>query len=262
MIFYFTATGNSLYVAKQIEAKPVSIPQVIHQENREFSADSIGIVAPVYGHEMPNMVKDFIRNSVFNTDYFYIILTYGNRHGGAAELAKQFCDECGIKVNYINVVLMVDNWLPSFDMNEQMQIDKKIPEKMAVILSDLNARKNMISEVTDADRDAHRQFLERMGNALPDAWQHLIEVTDDCTGCGICEQVCPSASIRIVDGNAVFLPGKCETCFACIHACPAKAIALTVSEKNPQARFRNENISLQEIIDSNHQTNRRYDNEQ
>ena len=112
------------------------------------------------------------------------------------------------------------------------------------------------------DRAAHRQFLDRMGSALPEAWQHLIKVTDDCTGCGICELVCPSASIRIVDGNAVFHPGKCETCFACIHACPQKAIALTIPEKNPQARFRNENISLQEIIDSNHQTNRRYDNEQ
>lgn len=29
MVFYFTATGNSLYVAKCIEEYPVSIPQVI-----------------------------------------------------------------------------------------------------------------------------------------------------------------------------------------------------------------------------------------
>lgn len=32
MVFYFTATGNSLYVAKQIEAVPVAIPQVMGQE--------------------------------------------------------------------------------------------------------------------------------------------------------------------------------------------------------------------------------------
>lgn len=29
MVFYFTATGNSLYVAKQLERDPVSIPQII-----------------------------------------------------------------------------------------------------------------------------------------------------------------------------------------------------------------------------------------
>ncbi len=30
MVFYFTATGNSLYAAKQFEEKPVSIAQAIH----------------------------------------------------------------------------------------------------------------------------------------------------------------------------------------------------------------------------------------
>ena len=53
MVFYFTGTGNSLYVAKQIEDNPISIPQVFRNNNLDFSADSIGVVAPVYGHEVP-----------------------------------------------------------------------------------------------------------------------------------------------------------------------------------------------------------------
>ena len=53
MVFYFTGTGNSLYVAKQLEEAPISIPQVMRQEKLMFSADSIGVVAPVYGHEVP-----------------------------------------------------------------------------------------------------------------------------------------------------------------------------------------------------------------
>ena len=32
MVFYFTATGNSLYIAKQIEPDPVSIPQAMRRE--------------------------------------------------------------------------------------------------------------------------------------------------------------------------------------------------------------------------------------
>lgn len=63
MVFYFTGTGNSLYIAKQIEENPLSIPQIIHRKNQEYAADSIGIVAPVYGHEVPLMVKDFMRYS-------------------------------------------------------------------------------------------------------------------------------------------------------------------------------------------------------
>lgn len=90
ILFYFTGTGNSLYIAKQLDEEIISIPQVIHQEDLNFKADKIGIVAPVYGHEVPNMVKDFLRKAHFDTDYFYIVLTYGNRHGGASELAQNF----------------------------------------------------------------------------------------------------------------------------------------------------------------------------
>lgn len=251
MIFYFTGTGNSLYIAKQIEETPISIPQVMKQEQLEFTADSIGVVAPIYGHEVPSMVKEFLKKGIFHTDYFYMILTYGNRHGGAAELAKKLCDECGISVNYINVIVMVDNWLPGFDMNEQKKIDKRVEENMTVILADLAACRNMISEVTDTDRAAHQQFLARMNQMPADVWQHLLRVTEVCVGCGTCEKVCPSASIHVADGKAVHIPGNCQTCLACAHACPQKAIQLTIPEVNPDARYRNEHISLREIMEAN-----------
>lgn len=253
MIFYFTGTGNSLYIAKQIEKEPISIPQIIHEENPIYTADSIGIVAPIYGHEVPQMVKDFLKKAQFHTDYFYMILTYGNRHGGAAELAEQLCRECSVQVNYINVIVMVDNWLPGFDMNEQKQIDKHIPQQLAPILADIRAKKNAVSPVTDADRAAHRQFLAGVSKLPEGAWQHLIRVTDACMGCGICEKVCPSGSIRVVNGKAVHTPGNCQTCLACVHACPQKAIGLAMPEKNPNARYRNEHISLQEIMEANQQ---------
>ena len=253
MVFYFTGTGNSLYIAKQIEEKPVSIPQIMKGSHLDFTADQIGIVAPVYGHEVSPMVMDFLKKSSFRTGYFYMILTYGNRHGGAAELAQKLCEECGISVSYINVVLMADNWLPSFDMDEQKALDKHVDEQMQVILADLKARKHGISPVTEADRQAHQQFLAGISHMPADAWQHLIQVTDGCIGCGICEKICPSASIHVINGKAVHTPGNCQTCLDCARACPQKAIGLTVPEKNPQARYRNEHISLQEIINSNHQ---------
>ena len=183
--------------------KPISIPQVMRGREREFTADSIGIVCPVYGHEVPSMVREFMGRAVFHTDYFYMILTYGNRHGGAAELAKQLCDECGIDVSYINVVLMVDNWLPSFDMEEQTKIDKKVGQQLEVIREDLQNRRRAISPVTQADREAHQQFLAGMSRMPADAWQHLIRMTDACVGCGICTKVCPSDSIRLEKGRPV-----------------------------------------------------------
>ena len=71
MVFYFTATGNSLYVAKCIEEYPVSIPQAI-KNSSIYSDKQIGIVCPVYCGEIPNTVKEFLKESKFDTCLFLI----------------------------------------------------------------------------------------------------------------------------------------------------------------------------------------------
>lgn len=253
MLFYFTGTGNSLYAAKSIESELYSIPQVMHCARLEFTAETIGVVCPIYGHEVPPMVREFLQKGKFHTDYFYMVLTYGNRHGGAVELARKLCEDCGIQPAYLNVLLMADNWLPGFDMDEQKKLDKGVEEHLKQIAGDIAARKRWISPVTDADRAAHREFLAGISRMPADAWQHLILVTDRCVGCGICQMVCPSASIRVTDGKAMHIPGHCQTCLSCVHNCPEKAIGLNMPEKNPDARYRNEHIQLSEIISANKQ---------
>lgn len=253
MIFYFTGTGNSLYVAKEIEESPISIPQIIKRTKQIYKADKIGIVAPIYGHEMPEMVKQFIKTSKFQTDYFYIILTFGNRHGGAVELANNFCKECGIHVDYLNLIQMVDNWLPSFNMEEQQKIDKHVDENLSEIISDIQCKKRKIQPVTDTDRQAHQQYLENRSKMPTDIFQHLYTVNDDCIQCGICTNVCPAGCISLKNDKVIYDMKNCQTCMACIHNCPKKAIQLSIPEKNPMARYRNGKIQLQEIMEANNQ---------
>lgn len=112
MVFYFTATGNSLYAARQLDCECYSIPQEMHGEML-YKAETIGIVCPICGHEMPQLVKDFIVRASFVTDYLYLILTYGNRHGGASELAERFAQSVGKHFRYINVLLMPDKFAKS-----------------------------------------------------------------------------------------------------------------------------------------------------
>ena len=253
MLFYFTATGNSLYAAKQLDENHISIAQEIHDENKVYRADKIGIVWPVFGHEAPPLVKDFLREAKLETDYFYMILTYGNRHGGAAELAQKMLTDFGIKANYINVVLMVDNFLPGFDMNEQKLIDKKVDAQIEKIREDIGNRREWISPVTDTDRAVHQEYLGRIAGMTKDTFADVYRITDECIGCGICTKVCPKKCFHTDGKKSVWNPESCMMCMACIHACPMMAIQMRIPEKNPKARYRNENISICEIVGANNQ---------
>lgn len=137
MLFYFTATGNSLYVAKKRDKHILSIPQELKLKNRHYQDKKIGIVSPVYAGELPQIVRKFIKNTQFDTDYFYIILTYGKSDSIASTWSQSFCEKNGIHVNYINSILMVDNYLPSFDMEEEISLDKKVDEQINKVYNDI-----------------------------------------------------------------------------------------------------------------------------
>ena len=65
-VFYFTATGNSLYVAKQLSPEPLSIPQLLKKGPEEllFRDDAIGIVYPNFGGSQPPLVKEFLNKEL------------------------------------------------------------------------------------------------------------------------------------------------------------------------------------------------------
>jgi Fe-S-cluster-containing hydrogenase component 2 len=66
-------------------------------------------------------------------------------------------------------------------------------------------------------------------------------------------RVCPVGCIYLENQRAIHTNENCQMCMACIHTCPQKAIRLKMPEKNPNARYRNENIGLMELIAANEQ---------
>lgn len=268
VVLFFTATGNCLYVARELAGKTgevLSIPQLMKHEKFDIEADEVGIVYPVYGHMPPNMVKEFINKVKIKADYKFAVLTYGNRKCSAVEIWDDVSRNAGVEFDYITTIVMVDNWLPNFDMNEQMKIDKHIPENLAKISKDLSERRHWHESVTELEREQHQGFLERSGinpekGFIMNSEKSFI-VTDACIDCGVCTYVCPRGNYELTS-KGVKISGDCEYCFACIQNCPQKAIQFAKSEdgsfpsgdeKNPNARYRNENVSLRDIKEANNQ---------
>lgn len=268
IIFYFTSTGNSLHVARQLAVENtelLSIPQMVKRGKYEFEADEIGIVYPIYRHMPPYMVRQFIQKAHLKATYKFAVLTYGNRKCNAVEIWDGISGKAGHVFDYIGTIVMVDNWLPNFDMNEQIRIDKHIPENLQKIASDINGRRHWHEPVTGLEREQHHGFLQRSGLDPEIGFlmksEKSFTVTDACIDCGICTYVCPRGNYELTS-KGVKISGDCEYCFACIQNCPRKAIRFARSEdgsfpdgteKNPDARYRNEHISLMDLKLANNQ---------
>lgn len=252
MIFYFTATGNSLQAARMLgDEQLVSIPQAMRGGMR-FRAESIGIVCPVYGSEPPDMVRKFLHEAAFDTDYFFIVMTYGRSPGAASDIMRGIAAECGQKLDYFRTVRMADNFLPGFDMDKERQIDTKFEQHIQKIADDIRARKKRIERVKLRDRLIYRGYVA-FTKARPDqCWKNITYTVDDrCIGCGLCEKVCPAGCIAAENGRAVHRREGCQVCLACIQLCPHRAVHMSVDEVNPNARYINKNVTVRDIIAAN-----------
>ena len=260
IIFYFTGTGNCLYIARQLagaDTELLSIPQMVKRGKYEFEADEIGIVYPIYGHMPPYMVRQFIQKARLKAGYKFAVLTYGARKCDAVEIWDRISRKAGNAFDYIGTIVMVDNWLPNFDMDEQRARipEKKIGENLERIRADVATRRRWIEPVTDRDRAAHEQFMSRGLRFEPAMLGGFLTVdSEKCVGCGACAKVCPAGCIALEGGKAVRNAQAgfgCNACLACMHACPAHAITCAVGDKNPAARFRNEHVTLAELQEAN-----------
>jgi ferredoxin len=247
--FYFTATGNSLYVAKRIGGELYSIPKMLKEGKLEFEDEAIGIVFPCYSFGVPRMVVEFMRRAKLKSKYFFAVMTFGNISAAGLKHIENVGNKTGINFNYTNEILMVDNYLPFFKMEDQLEKEdaKRIEEKLAKISSDIVCRKNVRLEKGIFSILSSTLVHGLFNKFAIDGADKKFAVTDSCNSCGVCEKVCPKNNIR-VEKKPVYLH-KCEMCYACIHNCPANAIHLK-SEKS-KTRFINRNVSLKEIIDAN-----------
>ncbi len=245
-ILYFTATGNSLYVAKSIGGETYSIPQLLKEDRYDFEDEKLGIVFPVFHSGVPKIVEEFLDKVRLKSKYIFGIATYGLFSGAATRHLMKIAKRNGIKFSYINELVMVDNYLSGFEMKQQVegQSKKHIGEKLRGIVNDIKSGREYLkksSAITEPFRLLELKFYDN-------EFVKKFSVENTCNSCKTCERVCPVNNIKV--NNRPVYSNNCTHCMACIHNCPQKAIHIKDEKSN--ARYRNSNVTLNEIIEANH----------
>ncbi len=106
-IYYFSGTGNSLVVARDIaekmEGNLISIPSMMDKERIKTDADIIGIVFPVYylgTVNIPLVVQRFVMKlDEISTKYIFAVCTYGGGSGPTLKMLDEMIKARGGRIS-------------------------------------------------------------------------------------------------------------------------------------------------------------------
>ena len=228
MIFYFSGTGNSRWVAERLaeatQELAVDMAECIRQDmlpQGVADADRLGIVFPIHSWRAPRVVTDFLsRFPLPQNCYHYGVCTCGDDAGKAMDLFFPY-----FPLEAAWSVIMPNTYVPMFNLDSDALCWEKVE----------HARRAIAAIAKDI-LDYRNTWEVHEGNA---AWlkSHVLNplfvryvigskgfhVDEGCISCGICGNSCPVGNIRMVDGHPVW--GKqCIHCMACLHACPREVI--------------------------------------
>jgi formate hydrogenlyase subunit 6/NADH:ubiquinone oxidoreductase subunit I/flavodoxin len=261
-IYYFSGTGNSFVVAKDIakkvNAELISIPKVMHMDKIQIDAESIGIIFPSYLAPLsglPLIVERFVKK-IANIEALHIfaVCTCGGYECVNAlpslNRLKQIIRSCGGKLSveystrlpmnnldYDHIPIPINRDHEEIINKSKAKIDdicyriiKKRGTKYKTAKTLFNLLmtplyKMMRQSVTNALKEKAKEPMDTKLEyfELIPLTDKSIVVDEKCIGCRTCAKVCPVNNIKIVDSKPE-LQHRCEMCFACDEWCPSNAI--------------------------------------
>ena len=232
MVLYFSGTGNSRYVAKQIAEKSnekiISIgDRIRNKDNKRIDTDGrLIFVVPTYAWRIPIIVKEWIQNTKFSGENkAWFVMTCGSETGNAAKCNKDLCTEKGFTYMGTASVAMPENYIAMFKVPEEDEIRTIMTEAKPVIetiIKNIEADKSF----PETRHNLIDSFLSRTVN--PVFYRLFVKsdpfyATEQCCSCGKCVTLCPLNNIRLADGKPKW-GRECTHCMACISCCPEAAI--------------------------------------
>lgn len=229
MIFYFSGTGNTKWVAEQLAEltgdQAVSIADLLRDGPTAVTVSSgsvIGIVFPVYAWGAPKIVERFCKEiNVGGGAYAYAVCTCGDEAGSAMKrLKKIFPWQSAFSI------AMPNNYIPMYDVDSEPLAKSKVrkaAEQIRSIAASVQKKERIYSVHTGPFPGLKTSVISPMFNSFARSTKPFT-AGDDCTSCNLCQKICPISAISMQNGKPVWVKKHCTQCMACINRCPQRCI--------------------------------------
>lgn len=249
LILYFSATGNTRFVALQLaerlgdEALDL-LDRIKRGDHSPIHSDKPFVIcAPTYVCEMPRFFADCLRKTpLTGSSDAYFIFTSGGYCGISGTLARGIAGKKGLRYMGCAELTMPRNYIANDHYPEL-----ETPEIERRIRASAEAIGPIAAAIDGGERLKSRHvWLFEVAITLPfnPVWCRLrqgvgdFRATDKCVGCGKCARLCPLNRIGIVDGRPTWHGKSCAHCMSCIQNCPVGAIEYgQITQKKNRYRF-------------------------
>ena len=240
VMLYFSATGNSKYIAELFclnsSSACHSIEEDVDYDNLIISEDIICFCYPVYGSRVPRLMREFVIKHMesLNNKKLVIFCTQMYFSGDGARAFTDIFPRGFIEVIYAEHFLMPNNvcnvFITPLPGKETIQrYLSKADIKMQTVCDDIAngvIKKRGFNRISRALGLIQGTFFPRI-----EKWaQERVWVDNDCNKCQLCVSICPTHNFDY-NGDTVETKNNCMMCFRCINKCPQKAIAVSLHGK-------------------------------
>ena len=239
MIFYFSGTGNTKWMAQQLAQATgeqlLYIPDELRKGKLQYTlqeGERLGFCFPTHGWQPPRIVRTFIRNASFilpPSSYVYAATTCGDNMGHAMRILDKERGKKGMKtVARFAVVMPESNVCFSFlhlDTPEKVQQKKTAAQKTVAHISEVvkNRQVGVEELVKGAIPYTYTYVIGGYYNKHLITDKHFWVDEEACIQCGLCAKLCPVDDIEGLPPHWKH-DGSCTNCLACYHHCPQHAI--------------------------------------
>ena len=274
-IYYYSGTGNSLYVAREFqkripEANLIPIIRLLSRGAIRTSADTVGFVFPNFCLTIPIPVYEFLHKAdLASAGYIFAICTRGGSQTEAFDYMDEILEVQGKALNARLDINMPWNHcfgkenLPGMNSAERIaHLEAKMQSQLDDFCRFILMREPYLQkEAGDYEISAGMKWFDLLVpkslnyKSHETMYRNLVHFWADteCSGCGICAKVCINERIELVDNKPNWRGDvPCYACFACINYCPRQAIQVqsrfpirSYSEVND--RYHHKSVTYQDI---------------
>ncbi len=246
-IYYFSATGNSLHAAKELQRRIpemvlIPIASLLNEDVIVTDGETIGFVFPIHGMTIPIPIKKFLKKlDLKSTKYIFALATRAGTKCFAFSKIDDLLKKKGKSLDSYFIVNMASNnpklkeWHPA-TKEEITKLESIVQDRLDSIQKVITNKEKY--RVTDTDYIGFpfiyplNYLLEclvlfGMTYAEFDGLKDYFYADSKCVGCGICEKVCLSKKITMRDKKPVWQKNvKCYMCYTCLNYCPTQSVQI------------------------------------